>query len=67
MPGGVPFEISLSQPFQDVPHPTASIVAGGAAVRIEVSGVTATRFYVEAFDAAGASVPASVHWHALGT
>ena len=67
VPGGVPFEISLSQPFQDVPHPTASIVAGGAAVRIEVSGVTATRFYVEAFDAAGASVPASVHWHALGT
>ncbi len=66
LPGGVPIEVFLAQPFQSAPHPTASIVAGGTAVRIEVSVVTPTSFSVEAFDGGGTSVPATLHWHALG-
>jgi hypothetical protein len=64
--GGEPVEVTYDAPFQRSPVVVPGLLAGSSAVRVEVSTVTATTCELEAFSAAGVSVAATVHWHAMG-
>jgi hypothetical protein len=69
LPGGVPIEVFFAAPFTAAPAVVGGILGPNPALGLTVhlTGVSATSCHVEVFDGMGASVPAAVSWHALGT
>lgn len=66
LPGGAPVTVNFPDTFQRVPVIAHGLLAGSTAIRVEHSFITTATVDLEAFDAAGTSVAATVHWHALG-